>query len=75
MFYLRRDCCVEMLFLASGAPRQGVSDGINQILFLMWDPEEPLWPFSQLSVVSSFKLGLMKLIYFKKGFLLKPVGI
>lgn len=72
MFYL---LCVEMLFLPSGAPRQGVSHGINQILFLTWDPEETLWPFSQLSVVSSFKLGLMKLIYFERGLLLKPVGI
>lgn len=48
---------------------------INRILFLTWDPEETLWPFSQLSVVSSFKLGLIKLISFKKSFLLKAVGI
>lgn len=42
MFYLLCECCVEMLFLACGAPRVGVSNGINQILVLTWDPEDTL---------------------------------
>lgn len=44
---------MEMLFLACGAPRVGVSNGINQILVLMWDPEETLQPFSYLFLPSN----------------------
>lgn len=81
MFYLLHDCCVEMLFWASGAPRQGASKGINQ-----WGKSDPVCdvgPWGDVVAVFLvfscffFKLKeeLINEIYFKKDFLLKPVRI